>query len=94
MRALGIPYSVITDGDLDSGKAPTGAERVARLCRSLGVDASDAEAEGIFVGDVTLEVDLFNESDHVRRLMVQALEANAPAQLAATVQEVLAPAKP
>ena len=87
VRALGIPYSVITDGDPDLKNAPTGAERVAKLCHSLGVDASDAEAEGIFIGDVTLEVDLFNESDDNQRLMVEALKSRLKSAAAATVEE-------
>ncbi len=87
VRALGIPYSVITDGDPDLKNAPTGAERVAKLCHSLGVDASDAEAEGIFIGDVTLEVDLFNESDDNQRLMVEALKSMLKSAAAATVEE-------
>lgn len=86
VRALGIPYAVITDGDPNLPDGRTGADRVARLCASLNIDESSAEAEGIFLGDVTLEVDLYKHSKGNQRLMIDALKSMIPGPSAATVE--------
>ncbi|MGY1857568.1 ATP-dependent nuclease [Modestobacter sp. SYSU DS0290] len=62
LRAIGTPYAVITDGDPTAGPGKTGPERVARLARLSGVEASQAEEVGLFMGTVTLEADLFDTS--------------------------------
>lgn len=72
VRALGIPYSVLTDGDPEA--VVTGLVRVAKLCEAIGVDSSEAQAEGLFVGETTLEADLFNHSTANQRLMVDAVK--------------------
>lgn len=87
VRSLGIPYAVITDGDPSVMNAPTGLERVAALCAEIGVDASDAAKEGIFVGDVTLEVDLFNQSRANQRFMINAVETMVSGTVASAIEQ-------
>lgn len=84
VRALGIPHAVITDGD---PSAPhTGLDRAAQLCRAIDVDPSNAESEGIFVGDVTLEADLFNHSRENQWLMIGALKTMTTQQTAEEIE--------
>ncbi|SDH59608.1 putative ATP-dependent endonuclease of the OLD family [Lentzea fradiae] len=56
-EALGLPWAVITDGDVDSKGRSAGEARAAKLLDVLGLTGSP-EDHGIFVGDTTLEYDL------------------------------------
>lgn len=73
LRAIGTPYAVVTDGDPLAGKGKSGPERVRKLARALGVDETDPQAAGIFHGEKTLEVDLFDTSSSNADAMVDAL---------------------
>lgn len=74
LRALGTPYAVITDGDPEAGKGKTGADRALALARALDEEGADPEGVGIFCGDVTFEVDLFDASSDNEAAMFDALE--------------------
>lgn len=55
--ALGLPWAVVTDGDVDSKGNSAGAARATELLSLLKLGGTPAE-HGIFVGDTTLEYDL------------------------------------
>lgn len=55
--ALGLPWAVITDGDVDSSGTSAGAARASDLLAVLGLSGTPTE-HGIFVGDTTFEHDL------------------------------------
>ncbi|MDQ3745400.1 MAG: AAA family ATPase [Acidobacteriota bacterium] len=69
---LAMPFAVITDLDPQSGGGSLGIPRIRRLLQFLGggaaVDDAAVAAEGaragLFVGDSTLEVDLFRAGQH------------------------------
>lgn len=74
-RSLGLKYAVVTDGDPFVKGGRTGADRVAALCKELGGQADDAESLGIFMGDHTLEVDLFECSNMNQRIMIDTVKS-------------------
>lgn len=78
LRAIGTPYAVITDGDPDAGKGKTGAERAAAVAKALGEEGTDPEQLGVFYGDTTFEVDLFDVSHENDAAMVKALKSLRP----------------
>jgi putative ATP-dependent endonuclease of the OLD family len=55
--ALGLPWAVITDGDIDAEGTSAGAARATDLLSVLGLSGTPSE-HGIFVGDTTFEHDL------------------------------------
>ncbi|WP_037305764.1 ATP-dependent nuclease [Amycolatopsis orientalis] len=55
--ALGLPWAVITDGDVDAKGTSAGATRAADLLDVLGLSGTPSE-HGIFVGNTTFEHDL------------------------------------
>lgn len=69
---LALPFAVITDLDPQSGGTSLGIPRVRRLLQFVSgrvvVEDGEAAAEGVkaglFVGDSTLEVDLFRAGQH------------------------------
>lgn len=61
LRAIGTPYSVITDGDPEAGRGKTGAERVSKLAAKVD-DGRTPQELGLFCGTDTLEVDLYEAS--------------------------------
>lgn len=74
LTALDIPWVVITDGD---PKAPqTGAARASALLELLGHSVSaDPKEHGIFVGQTTLERDLFDAAPANQRPMIEAVRS-------------------
>lgn len=91
LRSLGIPFAVITDGDPEAKESATGCKRAAALLSMLGHEddfesiapgakrAAFAEL-GVFVGEVTLEVDLVRSG--YRGSVAHALLALAPSRSA------------
>lgn len=55
--ALGLPWAVITDGDIDASGTSAGAARASDLLAVLSLSGTPDE-HGIFVGDTTFEHDL------------------------------------
>lgn len=55
--ALGLPWAVVTDGDVDTKGKSAGAARAAALLDVLKL-TGPADDHGIFVGDTTLEYDV------------------------------------
>ncbi|XVS66006.1 ATP-dependent nuclease [Actinosynnema sp. CA-299493] len=64
-EALGIPWAVFTDGDLDAEGVSRGAGRAAALAEILG-GSPDPEDHGIFVGTTTLEHDLLDNPINIQ----------------------------
>lgn len=72
---LGLPYAVLTDGDPEVSSKRTGAYRVRHLLASRGVpvqpDCTEetlrhiAAQNGVFLGNWTLEVDLYGAGQHL-----------------------------
>jgi putative ATP-dependent endonuclease of the OLD family len=58
LRALGMPYAVITDGDPRGPRSRTGSQRMVRLAKRTGGGDAGPEALGLFHGDTTFETDL------------------------------------
>ena len=74
-RGLRLPVALLTDGDPTAGGTNAGEERILRLLQGIVAtpDASGstkaeqleaAKRHGFFVGDTTLEVDLFRSGAH------------------------------
>jgi putative ATP-dependent endonuclease of the OLD family len=59
--ALGIPWALATDGDLDANGLSAGEHRASQLLGNLK-RTGDPKDAGIFVGTTTFEFDLFNTS--------------------------------
>lgn len=55
--ALGLPWAVVTDGDVDADGESAGSGRAADLLEALGLSGAASE-HGIFLGDTTFEYDL------------------------------------
>jgi putative ATP-dependent endonuclease of OLD family len=72
LAAIGTPYAVITDGDPTAGKGKTGLDRAAALAGIMGGDPNQHEVTGIFVGQATLEADLFDQSTRNAQIMAHA----------------------
>jgi putative ATP-dependent endonuclease of OLD family len=73
LTALDISWVVVTDGD--PGRAQTGEARATALLERLERGGDDAIDHGIFVGDTTLEVDVYDCSLANRRACLHALAA-------------------
>jgi len=63
-KALGIPWAVITDGDVDSAGVSKGQRRADDLLALLG-KAGDPAEHGIFVGDRTFEYDVLKQDKNL-----------------------------
>jgi putative ATP-dependent endonuclease of OLD family len=61
LEALGIPWAIVTDGDPDDDGDRLGVTRAQRVLKRLG-KAGDPSSSGIFVGEDTLEYDLYRAS--------------------------------
>jgi putative ATP-dependent endonuclease of OLD family len=79
LEALQIQWAVITDGDplIDGGS--DGERRARRLLDRLDREGEPKDA-GIFVGDKTFEVDLFEADDGNVEVCLAAMEEMAPSQ--------------
>ena len=73
LRSIGTPHALVTDGDRQGGPGRTGADRVQRLMATLGSGGEPRE-EGLFVGDSTLEHDVFDVSQDNADSMLRALD--------------------
>lgn len=73
--ALKIPWSVITDGDVDKDGQSRGQKRAELLIEDLGRIGADA---AVFVGDTTLEYDVFKTSAANRSAVVKVFEELLP----------------
>jgi putative ATP-dependent endonuclease of OLD family len=73
LSALKTPWVVVTDGDPD--RRQTGAQRAAALLDRLERADSEPEAVGVFVGNITLERDLYDASPSNRRDCLTALSS-------------------
>jgi putative ATP-dependent endonuclease of OLD family len=63
LKALGIRWAVITDGDPVADGGSDGRRRAERLLKMLG-RRGEPEDEGIFVGETTFEFDLFEAANN------------------------------
>lgn len=77
LRALGTPFAVITDGDPGAGAGRTGPERLRRLAGALGTPDAEPADLNLFCGRSTLEVDLFERSEHNATEMINAFRGLA-----------------
>ena len=59
LRALGTRCAVITDGDPRGPKSRTGAIRMSTLAKEIGGDDADPADFGLFHGNHTLELDVY-----------------------------------
>jgi putative ATP-dependent endonuclease of OLD family len=75
LDAIGTPWVVITDGDPSAAGVSRGQRRAAGLCALLGKPDAEPEDEGIFVGDVTFEIDLVEATDRNRESVLSALQS-------------------
>lgn len=62
-QGLGMRWAVVTDGDPDVAGHRAGDTRATKLVEDLGA-AGAAAANGIFVGDITLELDLVKNPEN------------------------------
>jgi putative ATP-dependent endonuclease of OLD family len=77
LTALGIPWAVLTDGDpaKDDPSKRAGTRRASRILNAIAQpDADDPAEHGIFVGDVTLEQDLYETADNAPVCMAALAE--------------------
>jgi putative ATP-dependent endonuclease of OLD family len=85
LDALDIEWAVVTDGDPSSDGALAGAKRSERILSTLAL-TGPAEDCGIFVGDTTFELDLFDASESNASAMIAALDEQLrPGKLRAEV---------
>jgi putative ATP-dependent endonuclease of OLD family len=93
LSALRIPWALITDGDPNAEGSRVGVGRAARLLERLKSDAASPEDAGIFVGETTIEHDLFSASERNVTAFLDALEAMGPTGPTAAKIEVWRAAK-
>jgi putative ATP-dependent endonuclease of OLD family len=72
LEALGIEWAVLTDGDPNAEGVPAGERRADRLLEALGREG-ESKDQGIFVGDTTFELDLFDADEENAELMIAAM---------------------
>lgn len=75
-NALGIPWSIVTDGDIINEKS-RGQTRAEKLVSNLGLTGIPEE-HGIFVGGRTFEYDLLSVDDANRDTCVKVLRRYVP----------------
>lgn len=73
LQELSTPFAVVTDGDPDKEGASRGLARAKALASRIGTGQQSPESTGIFVGQQTLEIDLYNESSDNAETMREAL---------------------
>ncbi|WP_239312962.1 ATP-dependent endonuclease [Frankia sp. Cj3] len=87
-EALRIPWVVATDGDVADNGQSYGALRASELLTAQGWSGAAAD-HGVFVGQRTLEYDVFDSCPENRKLcsrVLQALYSNASASTQQTIQ--------
>jgi putative ATP-dependent endonuclease of OLD family len=77
LKALGIQWAVITDGDPVAEGGSGGERRAERLLKVLGREG-EPEAEGVFVGETTFEFDLFAATNNNSEAFIGAMETMGP----------------
>lgn len=77
LTALGIPWVVITDGDPSKVNPDDlkGVRRAERIVEALALDVAEPAEAGIFVGQSTLEHDLYEAGDDMAEACRKALES-------------------
>jgi putative ATP-dependent endonuclease of OLD family len=73
LTALGTPHAVITDGDPRGPKSRTGESRMQALAEKVSADTAPDDL-GLFYGEQTLEVDLYNADTENASAMLAALQ--------------------
>lgn len=79
LEALEIRWAVVTDGDPVADGGSDGKRRAERLLKAL-VREGDPADEGIFVGETTFELDLFETDDDNAEAFIDAMEDMGPSQ--------------
>lgn len=74
LRALGTHYAVITDGDPRGPRSRTGANRLGALAKAITGEAIDPEELGLFHGEHTLELDLYDAHAGNATALLDALD--------------------
>ncbi|WP_083397358.1 ATP-dependent endonuclease [Plantibacter sp. MMLR14_011] len=81
--ALGIPFAVLTDGDPDENGASAGSSRLDNLAAALGTSGANS-ANGLFVGEDTLELDLYRTTGNrqvIEAVLLDLGTTNSPARI-------------
>jgi putative ATP-dependent endonuclease of OLD family len=73
LTALGTPHAVITDGDPRGPKSRTGESRMQALAEKVSADTAPDDL-GLFYGEQTLEVDLYNADTENASAMLDTLQ--------------------
>jgi putative ATP-dependent endonuclease of OLD family len=73
LTALGTPHAVITDGDPRGPQSRTGERRMTALAEKVAAGASPEDL-GLFHGEHTLEVDLYNADSENAGALLSALQ--------------------
>jgi putative ATP-dependent endonuclease of OLD family len=73
LTALGTPHAVITDGDPRGPKSRTGESRMQALAEKVSADTAPDDL-GLFYGEQTLEVDLYNADTENASAMLATLQ--------------------
>jgi putative ATP-dependent endonuclease of OLD family len=90
LRALGTPHAVVTDGDPRGPRHRTGERRMELLAAKLAGHGAEPSAEGLFFGEQTLELDLYNADEANQQAILEALDHfNWGNQRHAELQEAL-----
>jgi putative ATP-dependent endonuclease of OLD family len=79
LDALEIEWAVITDGDPLAAGGSDGEKRARRLLKLLDRDG-DPSDHGIFVGEKTFELDLFESNDSNAEAFISAIEEMGPSE--------------
>lgn len=81
-EALGIPWAVLTDGDIDRAGVRTGDARASGLAVAIQA-GSHPEALGIFTGPDSLEIDLYSlNRTAVEAVLAEMGNSNTPSRIA------------
>jgi putative ATP-dependent endonuclease of OLD family len=64
--ALGIPFAIVTDGDPGEDGVMHGHNRLSRLMEAMDL-TGELDANGLFLGDDTLETDLYRTASNPER---------------------------
>jgi putative ATP-dependent endonuclease of OLD family len=71
--ALGIPFAIVTDGDPGDGGELQGRTRLSRLAEATGL-TGELEGHGLFLGEDTLEADLYRTATNDERIHAVLME--------------------
>ncbi|MEV8218211.1 AAA family ATPase [Microbacterium sp. NPDC077391] len=80
--SLGIPFAIVTDGDPRDGELQ-GRTRLSRLAEAMGL-IGELDGHGLFLGEDTLEVDLYRTASNAERIHVALTELgtrNTPSRI-------------